>query len=99
MRYTGNTPDTRTTSREAAESIELSAPTLRSKVLHHVRECGYLGATDADIQEELELTGNTQRPRRIELCDMGLLRSSNIKRITASGRSAVVWLSTHLDAL
>jgi hypothetical protein len=79
------------TSVAAAESIRPFMNALQQKVLDYLRECGTKGATD---EEGIEVTGlcqNTYRPRRIELCDMGLVVKSWDTRPTRSGRAAVVW--------
>ncbi len=49
------------------------------------------GATDFEIQKASGLNPSTQRPRRIELVECGLVRDSGKTRPTPSGRKAVVW--------
>jgi hypothetical protein len=49
------------------------------------------GATDHEMQKNLAMNSSTQRPRRVELVRMGLVRDSGRKRLTPSGRWAVVW--------
>jgi len=77
------------TSREAAEQIEPTAGTERSRVLALLREVG--GLTDEQIQDRLEMNPSTERPRRVELCQMGFVHDSGEKAATRSGRRAVVW--------
>jgi len=79
------------TSVEAAEAIKPNAATLRSKVLVYLRSCGETGATDEEMQNDLEMNPSTQRPRRIELVDAQQVVDSGFKRITSSGRRAKVW--------
>jgi transcription initiation factor IIE alpha subunit len=55
---------------------------------------GETGATDEEMQAELEMSPNTQRPRRIELARRGMIVESGSTRRTASGRMAVVWKVT-----
>jgi hypothetical protein len=81
------------TSVEAAEAIEPKAATLRGQVLSYLKGCGASGATDEEIQAALELNPSTQRPRRIELCNLGLVRDSGRTRLTKAGRKAVVWVA------
>jgi len=80
------------TSIDAAVSMESSAPTLREKVLEFIRHMDAHGATDEEMQEALELNPSTQRPRRRELVQRGLVEPSSRKRPTRSGRSATVWI-------
>src|SRR5687768_12549737 len=80
------------TSRAAAESV-VNAGTLRARVLDHIEDCGEYGATDEEIQAALSLPGSTQRPRRIECEDAGLIVKADFTRATQSGRQAVVWIS------
>lgn len=81
------------TSREAAEEIEPTAATLRAKVFDFIKKHGSNGATDQEIQIALQMQGNTQRPRRKELEEAGLITDSGETRKTTSGRSAIVWIA------
>jgi hypothetical protein len=77
------------TSRAAAESIEPVGCGLRARVLNALRAWGPM--TDSELQERLEMDPSTQRPRRVELVRMGLVRDSGARRPTSSGRAATVW--------
>jgi predicted ArsR family transcriptional regulator len=79
------------TSISAAVQIESSAATLRGDILRAIR--GSDGMTDEELQDFLEMNPSTQRPRRIELVEKGLVRDSSRKRKTRSGRTAVVWVA------
>lgn len=79
------------TSKDAAASIEPAAGTLRSRVWGFLVERGANGATDEEIQNMLDMAQNTERPRRIELVNGGLVRDSGRTRLTQSNRRAVVW--------
>jgi len=79
------------TSREAAMKV-VTPGTLRADVLKLITESG--GATDEEIQDRLRMNPNTQRPRRRELQQAGLVRDSGDKRTTRAGRYAVVWTTT-----
>lgn len=81
------------TSREAAAAIEPDAATLRGQVLAFLRTCGTAGATDEEIQTRLHMNPSTERPRRIELREAGLVHDSGRTRFTKSGRRAVVWMA------
>jgi len=79
------------TSVEAAHKIA-DAAALRAQVLAYLRE-RIDGATDEEIQTALSLGGSTQRPRRVELVNRGQVRDSGRRRLTRSGRQAVVWVA------
>jgi hypothetical protein len=78
------------TSHDAAEAIMPNAGTLRRRVLDLIGVAP-AGLTDEQIQFVLSMNPSTQRPRRIELQRMGLIRDSGRTRATRSGRKAVVW--------
>lgn len=77
------------TSREAAKKIEPALGPLQAKVLAYLRVLD--GATDEEMQRDLALNPSTQRPRRIELVEKGLVMDSGRKAKTASGRLATIW--------
>ncbi len=86
------------TSVEAAQGIEPQAPTLRREVLDYLRGRGADGATDEEMQIALTMNPSTQRPRRIELVNGGLVRDSGRTRKTLARKNAVVWMVTVEDA-
>lgn len=92
--FSGLSDETRTTSAAAAVSMSERAVTLRQMVFEAIEAAQDLGLTDAEIQDLLEMPGNTQRPRRIELLQMGRIQTLGNTRPTKSGRSAVVWVAT-----
>jgi len=81
------------TSRLAAISVLDSARTWRAKVYRYIREAGVNGVTDDEIQRGLGLNPSTQRPRRVELVELGVIADSLDRRRTPSGRLAVVWVA------
>jgi len=81
------------TSIEAAHHAEPKAASLRSIVLAYIRQQGRDGATDEQIQNAISMNPSTQRPRRVELVEGGLVVDSGGTRKTASGRNAVVWVA------
>ena len=83
-----------TTSLAAAEQIEPKSQTLRRAVLDYLRGCGRDGATDEQIQHALAMNPSTERPRRVELVEGGLVVDGGEVRKTQSGRSAVVWIAS-----
>lgn len=49
------------------------------------------GLTDEELQLTTGMNPSTERPRRVELVDAGVLCDSGNRRKTRSGRAAVVW--------
>ena len=80
------------TSREAARRIAGGTHSLRMQVLAHLRKYPE-GLTDEEMQLGIPMAQNTQRPRRIELVRMGLIRDSGDQRLTSSDRFATVWIA------
>lgn len=58
-------------------------------------------ATDEELQDWLCMSQNTQRPRRVELVQLGYVEDSGERRKVKSGSNAVLWRATQLgrDAL
>ena len=87
------------TSKAAAEGIATELGPLQKRVLDCICRGGYHnrgihhGMTDEEMQEHLFLNPSTQRPRRIELVQAGLVKDSGRTRRTRSGRQAVVWVA------
>lgn len=80
------------TSIAAAEAIKPRVEIYRERILAEIKRSGALGRTDGELQEQLAMNGSTQRPRRIELVDDGLVKDSGRTRKSASGRTCVVWV-------
>jgi hypothetical protein len=77
------------TSRAAATAIAPDLNELQARVLGVIRLMGQ--ATDEQLQHALRMNPSTQRPRRIELAKLGLIRDSGRTAPTRSGRQAVLW--------
>jgi predicted ArsR family transcriptional regulator len=75
------------TSQAAARSI--NAAGLRAKVLKALRNLG--DATADEAADYLKIDKLSIRPRFSELQDMGKVVQTRLRRMNASGRSAVVW--------
>jgi len=93
--YDGHPPAQRrsATSVAASRSIEPVAGTARANVLAAIRS-SVLGLTDEQIQDALAMPASTERPRRVELVELKLVKDSGRTARTRSGRSAVVWIAT-----
>jgi len=75
-------------------AIRPDAGRLRRKVYEFIRSRGSEGAIDQEVQIALEMTGDSERPRRRELQQEGYIRDAGVVRLTRAGRTAVVWVST-----
>lgn len=82
----------RDTSVEAAKRILPKTGTQRRRVFDYIVSKGEYGATDAELMTELGLSGNSLHPRRLELCQAGLIEDSTKRRKTPSGADAIVWV-------
>ncbi len=83
----------RSTSRAAARSVaQGGAQTNRRRVFTAIIDAGNFGRTDEELQIELRLSGNSERPARVWVTREGLVQDSGRRRLTASGRQAVVWI-------
>ncbi len=92
--YGGVAPFQKHSSTSKGAAIALSESrraTLRALVLRYLLVIGDIGATDEQIQIFLHMNGNTERPRRCELLEAGLIADSGARRLTKSGLYAVVW--------
>lgn len=83
------------TSRAAAVAIAPHAETLRAWVLREIQSCGFEGCTDQECQELMCIDPGTQRARRVELVQAGLVRDSGRTRATRAGRKATVWIAVN----
>ena len=81
------------TSEDAADLARAGAATQRDRVRAAIRAAGEAGRTDEERQLALVLGGSTERPRRIELVERGLIRDSGRRRATSTGRQAVIWVA------
>jgi len=77
------------TSRDAAVEIGDHLARLESLVLGAVSHDG--GMCAFEIEDYLELSGDTVRPRLKALEGKGLIRKTDRTRTTPSGRAAAVW--------
>ena len=83
------------TSRAAAARIKKRIGPLHARLLAHLARVG--GATDEEMQRDIPMAANTQRPRRRELQLMGRVMNSGRRRLTASRSDAVVWILAPLE--
>jgi hypothetical protein len=69
----------------------------RGHVYRYLQGRGDFGATDEEMQEHLGMSPNTQRPRRCELVNMGVVVATSRRRKTRSDFDAVVWVAEQGD--
>lgn len=86
------------TSREAYEAALPTMPTTKERVLAFIESCGYRGATDQEVQHSIGMHIGTQGPARFGLVQDGLVIKTDMRRPTASGRNAIVWVAKQYAA-
>jgi hypothetical protein len=79
---------------DAAHSLKPHAYNLREKVYNAIKSHGLSGLTSQQIEIVTELSGNTVRPRIVELANAGRIMEAGT-RPTKSGRQAAVWVVNH----
>jgi len=78
-------------SREAKASLSVDVLSgMQRRVYDFIRDHGEQGATDEECQRGLAMNPSSQRPRRGELAEAGLIVESGT-RPTSSNRRATVW--------
>jgi hypothetical protein len=83
-----------TTSKVAAENLNQEKRFSDCvRIYEFLKKRGKEGATDLEIQESLDIHGDTERPRRGELEKSGRIVKADRKRKTRSGRFAAVWIA------
>ena len=80
------------TSQAAAQAIEPHLGKLQRTVYQYFVAQRVAGATDEEIQQFCCMGASTERPRRCELVEKGLIKDSGRTRPTSSGRKATVWI-------
>lgn len=83
-----NTP----TSRIAAKLAKTFAASQQEQVFSFIEQAGERGATDQEIETALGIAGNSVRPRRRKLVELGRVKESGNLRLTNSNSPAVVWV-------
>jgi hypothetical protein len=81
----------RETSRIAAERIYPKSGSIRLSVYEYLIRQGLRGATDQEMQSNLNLSGDTIRPTRMTLLKDGFIIDSGETRNNANGNPCVVW--------
>ena len=82
------------TSISAARAIRPHAAGLMERLLLALAEAGLSGLTDEQLQAQTGMEGSSQRPRRVQAVQRGLVADTGRVRPTRSGRQATVWALT-----
>ena len=77
------------TSKDAARSMRPITSRLRTRVYSVI--WGAQGLTCSEVEERLSLSHQTASARIHELARMELIKDSGERRLTPSGRAAIVW--------
>ena len=87
------------TSMAAAKLMEGERAPLLAQIYYALLGLLPDGLTDEEGQDLLGISGNTYRPRRVELGEAGLVKSSLTTRKTKAKREAVVWTAVPIENL
>jgi hypothetical protein len=87
------------TSIEAAASMAPGLGRLQTAVLAAIAAAGDTGLTADEAALGLRLTPFTARPRCTELCALGLIADTGLRRVNLSGRKAIAWAAVAPDQL
>jgi hypothetical protein len=79
------------TSRIAAEGVYPKSGSIRLSVYEYLIRQGLKGATDQEMQSNLNLSGDTIRPTRMTLLKDGFIIDSGETRNNSNGNPCVVW--------
>ncbi len=80
------------TARAAAELLKARG-SKEARIYRFLLGRGDFGATDNEMQLALNLPANSQPTRRNQLVRQGLVKATDLRRTTARGRQAVVWVA------
>lgn len=81
------------TSIAAAKKVLGRTGSQRRRVYNYILSNGIDGATDQQIQDALSISESSERPRRKELLEAGLIIDSGERRPTRSGNASKVWIA------
>lgn len=81
-------------SRTAAESARKFVSSQAKRLLDYLRSAGDRGATDKEMQTDLAMDGNSQRPRRVWLRNHGYVKAKGEPEDIVLRNAATVWVLT-----
>jgi hypothetical protein len=79
------------TSKRAALEVAPRTGTQRRRVLDAIASASSGGLTDEQLQTRLGMSGDSERPRRVELVEGGWIKDSGLRRPSGSGQDSIVW--------
>ena len=85
------------TSRKAAVNISPAAAPQAARVYAAILTAGSDGRTDSELQELLNLSGDSERPRRWSLERAGMIRDSGVRRKSPQNRDVIVWIAVEQE--
>lgn len=85
------------TSQAAAEKFLGKSGGWRRQLYWHLQDCGFDGATDQELQQHFNKSGDTIRPTRVSLVRDGLIIDSGRTRINESGNQCIIWIVSELE--
>lgn len=88
FRYSAGKTDTSIAARGA-----INAAALREQSLDAIRSAGEIGLTADETADRLRVDRLSIRPRCTELKVCGFIRDSGQRRLNASGKRAIVWIT------
>lgn len=87
------------TSRAAAERMYFESGTWRKKVYDFMVMKGFDGATDQELQDHFNKSGDTIRPTRVSLVRDNIIMDSGRTRSNGSGNQCIVWVVTDFEGM
>lgn len=86
------------TSAAAADALASKLGRLQRMAQSAICEAGLHGLTADELAERLDMNRWSIQPRTSELKRKGLIRDSGKRRPNATGKMAIVWVSTNANA-
>jgi hypothetical protein len=83
--------DARETSQQAARAVSVRTGSQRGRILVYLLNQG--ARTDPEIQRDLDIPPSSQRPRRVELVELGLVGPAGTT--VRNGQEYTCWAVTH----
>jgi predicted transcriptional regulator len=71
----------------------------RARVYQYILDKQEYGATDQELQQVLNLSGDTLRPARLSLLKENLIYDSGKTRQNANGNECIVWVVSKIEQI
>jgi len=71
----------------------------RARVYQQILDKQEYGATDQELQQALNLSGDTLRPARLSLLKENLIYDSGKTRQNANGNECIVWVVSKIEQI